>query len=552
MSRRKIGDFEDLKHRDSDNDGLSDYDEIFVYHSDPLNVDSNHDGLTDYQRANLDMDSINYLFMKDFFIPNKNNNFKPHILKPRRLFFYSLSAIAIKIFVIAIVLVFPVTAWLTPDFLKVESAEIVSLTNNLRQSLGLQVLRDNEVLQAAAYAKAEDMVVNQYFAHVSPEKKGLRYWLSSQGYNYQVAGENLAIGYSAPSEVIAAWKNSPTHYANLVDPEYNEIGVAMIAGNYQGFDTKLVAQMFGWQKVTPTKEEVVALETEKKLTPTTTAPTVLSEKSVDSAPVQVEAKALPSPEIITNIQNLLTKNQNLEIKVLAPEAEVVNLFVNDKKQFTSKVLDGQATLQFSLVEGKNKILVQSILAKQSSVSPEYIVELDSRAPTMDVEKSFISAVSPKDNQALIKVEALLSSDTKSAYVRYHGFDITLKQDMQNNNLWTANRLIENIDDNFFSPVIPSTLVASDGAGNILTQDLAWQKVVLDKPNNVSQYLFIKNSEASNIKPILDISAWYYKIMLLVAFVALLLNIFIEIRKQHLKTIASTVGFMALLFLLILF
>jgi len=554
MPRRKISDFEDLKHRDSDGDGLSDYDEIFVYHSDPLDADSAHDGFTDYQRAKLDMDSINNLFMKDFFIPNKNNNFKPHILKTRRLFFYSVSAIAIKIFVIAVALVFPVTAWLTPDILKSESAEIVALTNNVRQSLGLEILQENPVLQAAAFAKAEDMVVNQYFAHVSPEQKGLRYWLSSKGYNYQVAGENLAIGYSAPVAVLEAWKNSPTHYANLIDPDFNEIGVAMIAGNYEGFETKLVAQMFGFQKETPKIIPVPVVESVESA-PLATAeirePSVLAEKSVSPVPV-VELQPLAQPTIVTEIQSLLTNKKNISINILAPEAEEVVLLVNDKQQATSKVVDNQAVLDLVLTEGQNKVFVQSVLKKQVSLSPEYLVTLDTAVPVMDETLSFISAISPKDDQALIKIEAILSTDTKSALVRYHDFDIPLKQDLENNKLWTANRLIENTSDNFFSPVVPASLVASDMAGNILTQDLAWQKILLDKPSSVNQYLFIKNTEASNIKPIFDISAWYYKVMLLVAFVALLLNIFIEIKKQHLKTIASTVGFMALLFILILF
>ncbi len=551
MPRRKISDFDDLKHRDSDGDGLSDYDEIFVYHSDPLNPDSGHDGFTDYQRAQLDMNSINNVFMKDFFIPNENNNFKPHILKPRRLFFYSLSAIAIKIFVIAIALVFPVTAWLTPDILKSESSEIVVLTNNLRSSLGLQSLRENEVLQAAAFAKAEDMVVNQYFAHVSPGNKGLRYWLTSKGYNYQVAGENLAIGYSAPADVITAWKNSPTHYANLVDPDYNEIGVAMVAGNYEGFDTKLVAQMFGFQKTTPIKEDIVPVEPVKPVEQVNTEPSVLAVKSIATAPVVV-TKPLPQPTIITDIQNLLTKDKNLSINISAPQATELILFVNDKNQGKYDVTDDKVIAQVLLNEGQNKIVAQSVLDKQTSLSSEYIVSLDTQAPTIDESQSFISAISPKEHQALIKVEAVLSPDTKSAFVRYHGFDITLDQDTDNNNLWTANRLIENIDDNFFSPVVPASLVAADLAGNVTTQDLAWQKILLDQPSNVNQYLFIKNTEASNIKPIFDVSDWYYKAMLLIAFVALLLNIFIEIRQQHLKTIASTVGFMALLFLLILF
>lgn len=564
MPRRKISDFEDLKHRDSDGDGLSDYDEIFVYHSDPLNTDSGHDGFTDYQRARLNLDSINNVFMKDFFIPNESNNFKPHILKPRRLFFYSISAVAIKIFVMATVLVFPATAWLTPDFLKAESTQIVALTNGLRQSLGLQTLENNEVLQAAAFAKAEDMVVNQYFAHVSPEKKGLRHWLSSKGYNYQVAGENLAIGYSAPTEVLEAWKNSPTHYANLIDPDYNEIGVAMIAGNYEGFDTKLVAQMFGFQKVTPTPEPIVVTEPTKSVVTVVDEPTVLAEKTTNPTPLPVVVEKpkpivivdveepLAQPSIVTGIEGLLTNKKSLDIKVLAPEATEVVLWVNDKKQASAKTVDNQVIFDLALNEGQNKLVAQSILAEQSSFSPEYVLELDTQAPTVEAEQSFISAISPKDQEVLIKIEAILSTDTKVAVVKYHGFDIPLKQDLTNDKLWVANRLIANVADNFFSPVVPASLVATDLAGNTLTEDLAWQKILLDTPSPVNQYLFIKNTESSNIKPIFDLSTWYFRVMLLVAFVALLLNIFIEIKKQHLKTIASTVAFMTLLSLLILF
>ncbi len=553
MPRRKISDFEDLKHRDSDGDGLSDYDEIFVYHSDPLDVESGHDGFTDYQRAKLNLDSINGVFMKDFFIPNQNNNFKPHILKPKRLFFYSLSAVAIKIFVIAVALVFPATAWLTPDILKAESKEIVSLTNNVRQSLGLEILRENEVLQSAALAKAEDMVVNQYFAHVSPENKGLRYWLSLKGYSYQVAGENLAIGYSSPAEVVAAWKLSPTHYSNLVDPDFNEIGVAMISGNYEGFDTKLVAQMFGFQKTTPPSvEPTLPVEQDQVAVVNTDEPAVLAEKSINKATPVIVPQSLPQPTILTNINNLLSNQKTIELEISAPEAENIILLVNGQEQKRVAVKENNFKLPVSLFEGQNKISLTAIAAKLKSDSVEYIVNLDTQSPAMDEARSFISAVKPQDDQALIKIEAILSTDTKSAFVRHHGFDIPLKQDVANANLWTANRLIENVSNDFFDLVVPATLVARDQAGNMLTQDLAWQKVLLDQPSNVSQYLFIKNTEASNIQPIFDLSTWYYKIMLVVAFLALLLNIFIEIRKQHLQTIASTVGFMALLFLLILF
>ena len=42
---------DDLKRRDSDGDGLSDYDEIFVHGTDPYNPDTDGDGLTDWEEV---------------------------------------------------------------------------------------------------------------------------------------------------------------------------------------------------------------------------------------------------------------------------------------------------------------------------------------------------------------------------------------------------------------------------------------------------------------------------------------------------------------------
>ncbi|MCC5941813.1 MAG: hypothetical protein JJU37_09745 [Balneolaceae bacterium] len=44
---------EELMERDSDGDGLSDYDEIYIYGTDPLNPDTDGDGLSDYDEIFL-------------------------------------------------------------------------------------------------------------------------------------------------------------------------------------------------------------------------------------------------------------------------------------------------------------------------------------------------------------------------------------------------------------------------------------------------------------------------------------------------------------------
>lgn len=56
----------ELMNRDSDGDGLSDYDEIFIYGTDPLNPDTDGDGLTDYEEI--------YVYGTDPLNPDTNGN----------------------------------------------------------------------------------------------------------------------------------------------------------------------------------------------------------------------------------------------------------------------------------------------------------------------------------------------------------------------------------------------------------------------------------------------------------------------------------------------
>ena len=73
--------------------------------------------------------------------------------------------------------------------------EILELVNTTRVNSGLTPLSLNSTLNLAAFAKAEDMLNNNYFAHVSPEGVKPWYWFKAMGYNYTYAGEKLALQY---------------------------------------------------------------------------------------------------------------------------------------------------------------------------------------------------------------------------------------------------------------------------------------------------------------------------------------------------------------------
>jgi hypothetical protein len=121
-------------------------------------------------------------------------------------------------------------------------AVLDDLTNQERQSQNLPVLTVNPLLTQAAQMKANDMATNSYFAHTSPRGLTPWYWLEQVGYNYQYAGENLAINFTDSQDVTNAWMASPTHKANIVKENYTEVGTGVATGMYQGQEAVFVVQ----------------------------------------------------------------------------------------------------------------------------------------------------------------------------------------------------------------------------------------------------------------------------------------------------------------------
>lgn len=126
-----------------------------------------------------------------------------------------------------------------------KGAEIINLTNQLRQVRGISILESNSALTASAQAKAEDMADNGYFGHADAYGNHMGYWMQSAGYTYLRAGENLAKGYTNSKTLIQAWTNSPTHYANLVNTNYRDIGIGIAEGYIDGHFTTFVVQHLG-------------------------------------------------------------------------------------------------------------------------------------------------------------------------------------------------------------------------------------------------------------------------------------------------------------------
>lgn len=177
-----------------------------------------------------------------FFIPHKKNNYRAHLLKPISLYAVIFSLLALQFSFLFIKNANPsvlgVSYSISPD-------DVIAQTNDERGKAGLSKLEKNGPLTVAAQLKGNDMLEKGYWAHVSPDGKEPWVWIAQAGYSYNRAGENLAKDFRDTISVTRAWMASPGHRANILNPNYKEIGVAVVSGPFNGYDSVLVVQMFG-------------------------------------------------------------------------------------------------------------------------------------------------------------------------------------------------------------------------------------------------------------------------------------------------------------------
>ena len=123
-------------------------------------------------------------------------------------------------------------------------AVVVDLTNEERAEFSEAPLRRNSILDEAARQKAEHMAQKEYFAHYAPDGTSPWFWFDQAGYVYAHAGENLAIHFTDSEEVVEAWMDSPSHRENIVSGKFTEIGVGTAKGEFEGYETVYVVQLF--------------------------------------------------------------------------------------------------------------------------------------------------------------------------------------------------------------------------------------------------------------------------------------------------------------------
>lgn len=109
----------------------------------------------------------------------------------------------------------------------------------------------NAILRCAARMHSLYMAETGDFNHVESENGSDPFdRIEHAGYEFRSAGENIAVGQTTPAEVVNGWLDSDGHCSNIMNPDYEELGVGHAIGSglpVGGREAAYWTQAFGTQ-----------------------------------------------------------------------------------------------------------------------------------------------------------------------------------------------------------------------------------------------------------------------------------------------------------------
>ena len=112
-------------------------------------------------------------------------------------------------------------------------------------------LKWNDKLYDAAYMHSNDLAETDTFSHTGSGTQSdlaaqklhpnvgstIKERIEYTGYVWSRYGENIAAGYGTVESTMIAWLDSPGHCANIMNPDFKEVGMALVVKtNSQYYD----------------------------------------------------------------------------------------------------------------------------------------------------------------------------------------------------------------------------------------------------------------------------------------------------------------------------
>jgi hypothetical protein len=160
---------------------------------------------------------------------------------------------------------------------------------------------------------------------------------------------------------------------------------------------------------------------------------------------------------------------------------------------------------------------------------------------------------PDKKEQAVQVETYLATSTKNAEAVLGDTKIALQKDSAEPQKWIGAAVVNiDVSDKKGVTQAPAVIAATTESGQVVVSDINNSDIQPRQISLFEQYFFFKNHPNKSLELVFDISSLYFKFILLLAVISLLLNIFIEIKKQHPHLIASGVGLTLLLVVFIVF
>lgn len=144
--------------------------------------------------------------------------------------------------------------------------QILALTNQDRAEHGLQPLKWDASLAAAAQAHTGRMANEKSLSHQYPGEPDVSARAAQAGAHFQAIAENTAMGPD-PRGIEKQWMNSVPHRTNILDPKMNSIGIGVVEKNGYVFATEDFASATADLNVQQVEDKVSALLHDQNIDP---------------------------------------------------------------------------------------------------------------------------------------------------------------------------------------------------------------------------------------------------------------------------------------------
>ena len=115
------------------------------------------------------------------------------------------------------------------------SVQVVALVHAERTRQGLAPLSQAPELMQSAALHSQDMASHNFMSHTGSDGSDPGDRMRRAGYNWYTYGENVAAGYGSPASVVAGWMGSPGHRANILDPDFRDVGAGYAYGTASAY-----------------------------------------------------------------------------------------------------------------------------------------------------------------------------------------------------------------------------------------------------------------------------------------------------------------------------